>query len=202
MNHSDFYTINDICKPGLKGLYPHLSLEIIDRIDLEGYIPEGIVRLHRKGKKFGDFVFSGHVGLLVVSRRIIELFEKYEITGYKAIPTTVIDSDQLEYCLLAITSRCTAIDYSKSEVFIHPPIVPDGPSFEAYRGLPFEIESWDGSDFFRPYNSRWTIVTNKVKDILISHKATNVEIKNITDVVRFGVTSVDPKLPPPFDKFV
>jgi hypothetical protein len=49
-------------------------------------------------------------------------------------------------------------------------------------GLYFNLETWDGSDFFVPGESGYIIVTEKVKTAVEKTKFSNIELRSITEI--------------------
>ncbi|MBW6498327.1 MAG: hypothetical protein K0B09_08070 [Bacteroidales bacterium] len=181
MNFSDFYIVLDKDTRGSLNLIPKLKQEIdINQVFRNELMPDKVIEFFPNyGTQAFDFLNSGYAGVFLISRFIFDLLTTNKISGWKAIPARILGYESLEYFLLTIKGRCSAIDYDKSESFIKPPFTPTGKPFEAKRGLFFDLNSWDGSDIFTPDNSRMIFVTEKVKKILIKSKATNILVESI-----------------------
>ena len=51
----------------------------------------------------------------------------------------------------------------------------------------FDINSWDGSDFFNPSGTAITFCTEKIRDLFAMNKISNVELINIKEVEHYVV---------------
>jgi hypothetical protein len=183
MSHSDFYTITDRDNRGALILIPQIKSDIDKyKVFRNELIPGDVIDFFPNyGKKTYDLLFSGYTGLFLVSRFIYDLFTSNNISGWNSIPARIRGYETHEYFLLTVKGRCSAIDYEKSETFIKAPFTPAGKPFEAKRGLFFDLNSWDGSDIFTPEKTTYIFVTEKVKEILLKNRATNIIIENITE---------------------
>ena len=181
MDYADFYLVSDSHTRGALNLIPKLKLEIdINQVFRNELIPAIVIEFFPSGgKKTFDLLNSGHAGIYLISRMIFDLFKINNISGWNAIQAKISGFENFEYFLLTIKGRCGAIDHKKSEFILKPPLTPTGKPFVAKRGLFFDLNSWDGSDIFTPDKSRFTIVTEKVKKLLIESKATNITVENI-----------------------
>lgn len=120
------------------------------------------------GKKWTDILAPLSVGLYIVSKRFINILEENLISGWKTYSIKVFDKEQQEnneYVGLSITGKCGPIDYAKSERLFKQ-LVENGPKTKYVKGLYFDINSWDQTDFFIPKNTLSIIITKKVKDLL------------------------------------
>ena len=133
------------------------------------------------GVKHFDLLNSGFAGVYLISEKIVELFRSNDLVGWNSIPVQIQEFENLNYYLLTVEGRCSAIDYRRSETFLKKPYIPSGKPIEAKRGLYFDLESWDHSDVFTPENTRFTFITEKVKNILSANKVTNILLERITD---------------------
>lgn len=144
-----------------------------------------IVFKHVSGKKHCDLIGSGWGILYLISDRMKELLEKYNLTGWKCFPVEILDKKgekiQEVYHGLSIVGRSGPIDYGKS-FLIEKRTIPNGPLSKYYKGLYFEMETWDGSDFFLVKNNWGTMVTKKAKDLLVEHKLTNLMFYNLAEM--------------------
>ena len=68
-----------------------------------------------------------------------------------------------------------------------PPPVPEGQPWPALRGLLFEPDSWDGNDLFTPEGTTAVFITDQVKSAIDAAGITGVQIKPITEIVRYDV---------------
>jgi hypothetical protein len=136
------------------------------------------------GKKIYDLIGSGYSGINLFSNKVINILKENNISGWKTYPCEIYDWDSNiidGYSIFSVTGRCSAIDYSKSEKIMIQPLSPKGKPVEGIRGLYFEPNSWDESDIFTPENSKFTIVTEKVKRLFENYNISNVTFKKLTE---------------------
>jgi hypothetical protein len=136
----------------------------------------------------GDVVWTGCAHPLIVSARVVRLFEEQRITGWSTYPVTVSDKhgNAVEgYVGLAITGRCDRIDLARSSVIVRE--FPGG-WFPRFRGFHVDRAAWDGSDLFmeRP-DCRGGFTTSKyatarVVDVLRRARIRNIKMTPLADV--------------------
>lgn len=110
-----------------------------------------------------DFIWTDSG--FIVSDRIRDLFTVCNFTGWRTFPISLYDkSGNLinGYYGFAVTGKVGPMDYSRSEIVIRPPIVLGKPNI-VKKGLYFDVNSWDGSDFI---NAGYLLVTSRVVDAL------------------------------------
>ncbi|KAF0203981.1 MAG: hypothetical protein FD170_670 [Bacteroidetes bacterium] len=182
MEHKDFYLMSENYNRGSLNLIPKLHKELdINKLFRNEYVIDKTVEfIVNTGSKNFDMLNSGFPGVFLISKRLVDLLRKCNATGWDSIPTIIQGNEAIEYYLLTVTGRCSAIDYEMSESFLKAPFTTSGKSIEAKRGLYFDLKSWDGSDIFTPKESRFTFVTEKVKSLLLNSKVTNIAFENIT----------------------
>jgi hypothetical protein len=185
MNATKFYVLLDKDTKG--ALNATIGLPKVPTLDLfhGKYFPAGILPLTKFcGNRNLDLVNASN-GLFLLSNRVIEIFKNNHITGWKSLPAEIhmgkgeIISD---YSFLTIISKLVKIDYEKSERVIKQPFTPAGKPIWINRGLPFDINGWDGSDIFSAENSLFTLITEKVQNLLIENKCTNIRVEKTTEI--------------------
>ncbi len=135
------------------------------------------------GRKWTDVLNPNSVSMYVISKRLVELLEKNNITGWKNYPIMLLDKEGKEvgdYTGFSIIGRCGAVDYAKSEIH-EKQLVPNGTKSKYYKGLHVGLDKWDGSDFFIPEGTLQIIITEKVKHIIKKHKITNVVLQSLAE---------------------
>lgn len=181
MWYTDFYTISDKDTRGALNLIPKQNLDYT-KVFRSEIVPDTVLEfVPNYGVKHFDFLNSGFAGVFLISKKIVELFRSNDIVGWNSIPVRIQGYEDQNYYLLTVEGRCSAIDYGRSETFLKKPYAPSGKPIEVKRGLYFDLESWDLSDVFTPENTRFTFITEKVKNILSVNKVTNILIERITD---------------------
>lgn len=137
---------------------------------------------HESGTKFRDMIDTGYPYLHLVSDVVIKVLEDNRITGWKTFPITIEDKKGNiinGYNGFSVVGKCGPIDYTKSEI-ITKRLVPNGPLVDFYKGMHVGLDKWDGSDFFMPGDTAF-IITEKVRDLFVSNKFSNMRFENLAD---------------------
>jgi hypothetical protein len=136
------------------------------------------------GNKLQDILDTGWASLYLISDKMITVLEENALTGWKTFAVKVLDKQGQEisgYHGLSITGRCGKIDYSKSEI-TEKRLVPNGPLAKYYKSLHISLDEWDGTDFFLPGKTLWTIMTRTAAEALKKNKLTNIKLENIAEI--------------------
>jgi len=185
MTITKFYVLSDKCTRG--ALNAALSLSGVTTGDLfhGKYFLSGTIPLTKFcGNRNLDLVNAAN-GLFLLSNRIIEIFKNNQITGWNSLPAEIhMGKGEIinDYSLLTIHSKLVKIEYENSENVLKQPFTPAGKPIWIKRGLPFDINKWDGSDIFSAENTLFTFITEKVQNLLIENKCTNIKIERTTEV--------------------
>lgn len=142
-----------------------------------------IVFKQTDGKVLRDLLDTGFACLFLISDNMKSLLESYHFTGWKTFPAKVFDKhgNEIEgYHGFSVTGRGGHLGYKTNEI-IEKPFFPGGPLKKFYKGVTFDSDKWDGSDFLLAEKSYGIIVTRNVVDKLKSHKLTNVRFESFTD---------------------
>jgi hypothetical protein len=110
----------------------------------------------------GEVVWTTHAVPIIIADSVVQLLRTHGFTGWSLYPTSVRDKQGQPvpgHSGLAVTGRCGNLDQSMSPKV--PRIFPGG-IFPVWKGLLFDPESWDGSDFFMPAQ-RFGFVVEEVK---------------------------------------
>lgn len=118
-----------------------------------------------KGTKLFDAISFTYSVYWVFSEKVKNLFEENKVTGIEFYPI-VINGIQDKYYGYYIIGRAGKVLNTDDMGCI--------PMFEP---LEFNEDEWDGSDMFLFSNSTGEFMTEKVKDILIKNKITNLRIE-------------------------
>lgn len=179
MDYSQFYLIND------KDLRDAVIVDFVEDFDDwevttgERILPEHTLCYPCMGRTYYDVIVPSRVCPFVVSGKIIDALTENNITGWKATSVRIAGKEDLRYYVLMITGRCGPVDYTKSERIIQKS--PGGIDCPYLRGLYFDLDSWDGSDFFMAEDVGFIFTTEKVKKLLVRIKSRNVSFERITD---------------------
>jgi hypothetical protein len=137
------------------------------------------------GKKVYDVVGSGYASFYLFSSKAINVLVANKITGWKTYPCELYGWDKKRidgYSVFSVTGRCAPVDWSKSEKFIKDPYVLGGGAANMLRGIYFGLDAWDGSDIFTADGTAFTFVTQKVRDLLLKNKITNISLERVTEI--------------------
>ena len=120
---------------------------------------------------------------MLISERVVQILRDHEFTGWDVCPVALWDKAGAPlptYYYLQVLGRCGPRDPSKSEPFEEE--MP-GAWFPRLRGLYFDPETWDGSDFFLPAKTAFIAVTEPVTRALAHAKVKNVTFERLDTMV-------------------
>ena len=156
----------------LSGNYEKCNFPVIYLSQDEEYI---------KNKRMTDFLNTGGVTLdFVVTDRVIEVLSDNNITGWKTYPVEVYDKNENYiggYHGLTITGRCGAVKPSLAEPWI------DSHGINTFKGMPLDLDTWDGSDIFLLQGTSYAFLTRRAKEIMKKSKFTNIEYSDIAEYI-------------------
>lgn len=122
---------------------------------------------------------------VIVSDSVVQLLRSHGFTGWSLYDVSVRDKQgQLVpgHHGLAITGRCGNIDWASG---IEVPRIRPAGIFPVWKGLFFDPESWDGSDFFMPAERvGHKLVVEEVKKAFDRAKIRNVEFTRLDQFER------------------
>lgn len=136
------------------------------------------------GSKFRDVLDTRYPPAYLISDRMKSLLEEHRITGWSCYPIELYDKKNARitgYHGFSITGRAGAMDLSNQPIG-EKRYREDGPVRKVYKGGYFDIDTWDGSDFFILDNSYWVIVTARVVELLKKNKITALEFERLSDM--------------------
>jgi hypothetical protein len=197
MRLSDFYLLSSsltsssfsVTCPEIQNQEEWMKLQ---RGDLQSFsFPLYFKEVTGGAKRIKDLITAGWPGVYLISERIERSLRTNNITGWKTYDVRVQDKkgEFIEgYFGLSALGRCGPIDYSHCEI-VDKRLVSTGPIVRVYKGLPIALETWDRTDLFLPDGSTAIVVTQKVKDVLRSIKATNLSFENLgaAEMIEAGV---------------
>ncbi len=167
-SHSEGLSSRDAWNLATGQLVPDLPIE------LGGY----------RGSQITDFLWSGLMGIVCVSNRVVQLLTEHRITGWQTYPVRVFDRRAVEvpgYAGLSITGSQCNRDRSRSHIIEKPAPTARGVGYQVYRGLYFDESQWDKCDMFWIRDTA-IVVTAKVRQLMQSVGASNVRFARLTDV--------------------
>lgn len=116
-----------------------------------------------EGKKFYDILWLQDVFNFTVADRIHTALVEAGITGFKSYPI-LIEGREEQYWGIQVTGRAG------------PPIYPAEKGFTV--GLHFDLDKWDGSDMFILPPTMFTIFSQRLRDLLVKLKTTNLALED------------------------
>ncbi|MGV3629598.1 MAG: hypothetical protein ACO1O6_00235 [Bacteroidota bacterium] len=120
-----------------------------------------------RGTKWFDVTqFADSVSNFAISKRIKEILEANNVTGWSCFPI-VIKGYSEEYFAFQVISKAGRILNLES---IN--------NYET-KFIEFDITTWDGSDIFTLERTTQIVITPKVKEILEKAKITNLDITHL-----------------------
>jgi hypothetical protein len=188
MEFDKLFRIADSCELDAIYVFPDDKQIDLTAIALSKQEPPRPCRFHyEEGRTFYDRMGTGDPCLDLYSTRVLQVLRDGGFTGWRSFPIEIAgkNGERIDwYEGLVITGRCGPIDHSKEKKVHRPPPVPRGRSYDAWLGLFFDPDSWDGSDMFMPEGTTVNIVTEAVKDALLQAKITSVTFKPLTESER------------------
>lgn len=143
-------------------------------------VPAGILTLERsEGRALDDVVWTDDVAVVLMSPRLIDGFRAQSFSGWRTYPAHVeANAKGHEYLGLSITGRSGPIDHDRGE-WVNRDDEPGRFRF----GLFFDVQSWDGSDFFIPHDTLYICITQRVRDYLEAASVKNITCERFADVL-------------------
>ncbi len=123
-------------------------------------------------KHFYDANFFNDGLNIAVSERFIRILNDNNLKGWNTYDLKIMEYEEGHYYGLQIIGKSGELDKPKKKGF--------------YTGYRFDHSTWDGSDFFSPKGTALVFCTEKVKNILIKNKVTNIEFQDITTVEAYS----------------
>jgi len=149
-------------------------------------------------RKLPDFLMCGHYPLAIVSQKVIDVWEKHNITGYTTIPIKKLidrkseqvhhdcqyhcititgrielDFEKMGVCIIKQCSTCGAVDYDK-------------PNWE-WGSLTFvKQDTYDGSDLFAARHFEATsLCSKKILEVAYKEKLTNFQFRPLESMFSY-----------------
>jgi hypothetical protein len=167
-----------------KGYSDWLTLDYVYQL-VEGRVkPEASIRIgSMMGGQATDFLWSSWIFIVCISKSLTDMLQEAQITGWTTYPVEIYGRNREllpTYHGLAITGGACRRDRSRSTIETRQ-VTPEGEPFQVYKGLFFQEEDWDGSDFFT-IKGCGIVVTEKVYQAFRKHKVTNAKLLPLTEV--------------------
>lgn len=149
-----------------------------------GYTFPLVFRQTESGRNFRDVLDTRYPPAYLISDRMKSLLEENHITGWTCYPIELYDKKNIliaGYYGFSIIGRAGAMDI-RNQPIIEKSYLENGPICKFYKGGYFDIDTWDGSDFFILDNSYWVIVTDRVVELLKKNKITALEFGRLSEM--------------------
>ncbi len=143
-----------------------------------------VIFKQNSGMNLLDILDTGYANLFLISEKLKSVLNEKKLTGWKTYPIKLYDKKGLEivgYHGFSVIGHCGPIICEKSEI-IEKRLIPTGPLVKFYKGIFFNLESWDGSDFFSPEGTVRILVNENVTNALREYNITNTKVKNLKDI--------------------
>jgi hypothetical protein len=137
------------------------------------------------GGRFVDLMWSTYSPITVISQHLVDLLTTLGFTGWSIYDVEVKDKEgqiKSNYHGLSITGKAGNRDLRRVQAVEKPPVVSGGPSYIDLKGIYFENDGWDGSDFCLMGHTITCIVTDRVVQAFRQAKIRNVQFIQLTRV--------------------
>lgn len=149
----------------------------------EALLPAPVYFRKHLGAVLYDHVSGGDPYLQLYHQRFFNELLLLGYTGFMAVPAILqARTTTTDHACLVVTGRAGEEDVRKGEIIDLGPIVPGGPSKIVKRGIFFDEDTWDGSDFFLLKDKTFVIVTERVKEVIERLQLTNVKVVPVEEV--------------------
>ncbi len=156
-------------------------------------VPSSPVRaVHLKGSRLRDVIWTGTIGVTLISTRFVDFLLRHAITGWRTYPVHLFDRAQRpvpDYHGLAIVGRCGAIDDARAVRCVIPPRSPAGRGVPGKRGLYFMDDQWDGSDLFLPAGTAFIFAVERLRRAAEADGITGVVFTSVVDFQQIDIGS-------------
>jgi hypothetical protein len=157
-----------------------------------------------KGKYLKDILCLGAVGVFGYSPRMIEVIKKADATGIQFYPLNIEGPDEIIQSLVNyqgafITGTSGPIIRTKSKYKLRPAQANPNVKIPWEIGRFFNLNTWDGSDFFNPEGTLYTFVTSRIVELLSAIKPSSVSfitIDEIENIISLSMIPNDAQIEP------
>jgi hypothetical protein len=120
-----------------------------------------------EGRKLYDIVGFQDTSNFAISERLYNIFHEHQITGWKGYEIK-IEGITEKYYGFQVVGKCGKL------------VRPVEAGF--YTGYKFDYKSWDNSDFFSPCDTALLFSVEKVHDLMMKNKITNIMLTDLAEV--------------------
>jgi hypothetical protein len=149
-------------------------------------VPPAALKLRpAMGARFVDVLWTTFPPIRVISGRLLDLLSANELSGVGIYDVEVKDREgriQSDYFGLAIRGRAGEQDLRRVQLIQKSAITKGGAPYTNLKGVYFENDVWDGSDFTLMGSSLMVIVSERVVETFARAKVRNVRFTPLPDV--------------------
>ena len=136
------------------------------------------------GRQPGDVIWTGYGVAVILHDRVVEVLRQSRFSGWTVLPCALRGKEGQAisgYSFLQVSGKSGPIDDSLAEV-----VEKEYPArrVQELRGLYFQPDTWDGSDFFIPKDTAIIMVTKSVRDALKHARVRNVLFTSLSEMQR------------------
>jgi hypothetical protein len=186
---SNFYIVSDpFSDKSFRGMIINRKNDFADLLRSKITVGKLLIQHCSGGKEPNEIFWNVLFDPICVKKKVIEILDSNNLKGWTKIPASVSDKTgnilYEDYFGLSIFGRVNHLDFLQSDVFMKE--MPGG-LFPYFRGLRFNIESWDISDIFMErvkYDGRESaqiFVTKRFVDAFKKNKLRNIRFTNFND---------------------
>lgn len=132
-----------------------------------------------------DLISCGSAFTYLISDKFLDVLRNYNFSGWDIFPVKVFDKNKnilRGYNGLSIIGRSGEINNNLSIKKRIESKSSNQKGYESYFGKFFDLNSWDGSDFFIPNGTFLIYVTENVRKALEKEELSNIEFKSISEI--------------------
>lgn len=163
-----FLNLQDGNKKGQIRIKPDTAYEWQYVIDENTSLKINNVFLIDEGSKWFDFLRFQDSANFAISKKVKELLEINNLTGWSCFPIIIENASDKEYFCFQITSNKAGKILNKKELLNY---------IDEF--IKFDNSTWDGSDFFTLQETGIVACLPKVKNVLEKSKVTNVIFESL-----------------------
>jgi hypothetical protein len=143
-----------------------ILIKVVSHYDYESLftgndlLPKPLKTRVAEGSKLFDIVHLENPCNFSISEKAYNLLIENKATGWKPYDLT-IEGISEKYYGFQVTGKCGPLARPPQAGFV--------------QGYSFDLETWDGSDFFYPEGTTSLFCTERIRDVLISNNVTNLK---------------------------